>query len=209
MNEGEERSSAQRINFSMRTITEFAGEASKKVIEQETKIKTMINLLMEVYESNRRLFVMGRGRSELVGEAFAMRARHLNFHAHVIGESTTPAVREGDLVVVISGSGQTRTNVTLCEIIINEIGAKIIAITSHLDSPLGRLADLTIDLPGREDAESINDYDKRRLTGKPPSPPMGTLFETIAHIFLDAVISELMLLTGTTEEDMRKRHAIE
>ena len=208
MEEGERQTPEERIASSMANIAELSKEASKKIIRQGAKIKVVINLLMQAYRTNKRLFVMGRGRSGLVGEAFAMRARHLNFHAHVIGESTTPAVRSDDLVVAISGSGVTSTNIALCRTII-KIGAKIIAITSDINSPLGRLADIAIDLPGREDTEVIEDYDKRRLTGEPPLVPLGTLFEINTLIFLDSLICELMLQTETTEEEMKRRHAIE
>lgn len=209
MKSKETQSSGEKIASSMVNITDLTKEASKKITEQGSKIRAAIELIMKVYRSNRRLFVIGQGRSRLVGEAFAMRARHLNFHAHVIGESTTPAVRPDDLIIVISGSGRTRTNITLCEVIIKEIGAKIIVITSHLDSPLAKLADIALEVPGREDAEAIEDYEKRRLVGEPPLIPLGTLFEINALIFLDSLIVELMTLTGTTEKEMKERHAIE
>ena len=191
MEKKEKQTPGQRIASSMTDIAEFSKEASKKIIEQGAKIKAVINLMMRVYRDDERLFVMGRGRSGLVGEAFAMRARHLNFHAHVIGESTTPAVRLDDLVIVISGSGVTSTNVALCRTI-TKIGAKIIAITSNINSPLARLADIVIELPGREDVEAIEDYDKRRLTGEPPLAPLGTFFEINALTFLDSLICELI-----------------
>jgi 6-phospho-3-hexuloisomerase len=209
MRNEEKQAPEEIIASAMVEITDLTREASKKIREQGSGIREVIELIMQVYRNNKRLFVMGKGRSGLVGEAFAMRARHLDFHAHVIGESTTPAVRPDDLVIVISGSGKTRTNITLCETIKKEIGTKIIAITSHLDSPLAKLADISLEVPGRENAEAVEDYDKRRLIGEPPLVPLGTLFETNALIFLDSLIGELMMLTGTTEEDMKERHAIE
>ena len=36
--------------------------------------------------------------------------------------------------------------------------------------------------------------------------PMGTLFEIVSHIFLDAIISELKYRTGTTEATMKDNH---
>lgn len=40
------------------------------------------------------IFIMGAGRSGLVGKAFAMRLMHLGFTSYVVGESTTPAVHK-------------------------------------------------------------------------------------------------------------------
>jgi len=203
----EEITPDKNIASAMVSIADFSKEASEKIIQQASQLKKLIELIMKVYQSNQRLFVMGEGRSGLVGRAFAMRARHLDFHAHVIGESTTPRVRENDLVMVISGSGTTSTNITHCLTII-EIGADIVAITSKTDSPLGRLADVAIELPGREGIEDVIDYNRRHLIGGPPLAPLGTLFEITALIFLDALIQELMPLTKTTEKEMEKRHSI-
>jgi len=56
---------------------------------------------------DRRIFVVGAGRSGLVARAFAMRLMHLGFSVHVVGETTTPRMDPGDLLIVISGSGET------------------------------------------------------------------------------------------------------
>jgi len=37
--------------------------------------------------------------------------------------------------------------------------------------------------------------------------PLGTLFETAAMIFADAVISRLMEITQTDEKELKNRHA--
>ena len=204
-----EEDSEQRVASSMSDIATHVEGASDQVKDQPKPVRQLIEHLMKVYKGNHRLFTMGEGRSGLVGRAFAMRARHLDFRAHVIGESTTPVVRVNDLVVVISGSGTTTTNISRCTIIIDRIGAKIIAITSNVNSPLGKLTDIIIELPGREESETIDDYNAKRLTGITPLAPLGTLFETNALVFLDSLICELMLLTETTEEEMIARHAIE
>ncbi|UZE93110.1 MAG: SIS domain-containing protein [Candidatus Nealsonbacteria bacterium] len=185
-------------------------DGAKKVLEEnreEKGIRGLIDLCMYAYEEHKRVFFMGEGRSKLVGEGCAMRFRQMDFHAHVIGESTAPRVREEDIVMVISGSGTTSTNIDRCEKIITEIGAKIIVITSHRDSPLGRLADVTIKLPGREEVVEAVDYSRKRLVGG-PILPLRTFFEAIAGIFLDSIIEKLMYLTKTSEEKMEERHAI-
>lgn len=54
-----------------------------------------------------RIFVIGEGRSGLMARAFAMRLMHLGAVSYVIGETITPAIAEGDILVAISGSGRT------------------------------------------------------------------------------------------------------
>ena len=46
-----------------------------------------------------RVFVTGEGRSGFMARAFAMRLMHLGLPVHVIGETTTPSVASGDVVV--------------------------------------------------------------------------------------------------------------
>ena len=50
---------------------------------------------------------MGAGRSGLAAKAFAMRLMHLGFNVYLVGETTTPAVQPDDLVIAVSGSGET------------------------------------------------------------------------------------------------------
>ena len=54
-----------------------------------------------------RIFVAGAGRSGLAAKAFAMRLMHLGLPVFVAGETTTPGIRAGDLLVIGSGSGAT------------------------------------------------------------------------------------------------------
>ena len=54
-----------------------------------------------------RVFVAGAGRSGLVLRMFAMRLMHFGPTVHVAGDTTTPAISSGDLLLVASGSGTT------------------------------------------------------------------------------------------------------
>ncbi len=184
-----------------RTISVALASIEETIFSND--LKQAINLLLKIHEDNQRVFVLGEGRSGLVGEAFAMRLRQLRFHAHVIGESTAPAVRKFDLVIIVSGSGETTTNVTRTKIIKKQIGTKIILITRNEKSTLRGLADIVIQLPGNK--KSVSEYIEKSLIG---GPPMGTLFETIALIVCDAIISVLMLALGITEEEMKAEHSV-
>lgn len=59
----------------------------------------------------KRLFVVGEGRSGFMAKSFAMRLMHLGANTYVVGETITPAIAEGDLLVAVSGSGLTTTKV--------------------------------------------------------------------------------------------------
>ncbi|WP_406660421.1 6-phospho-3-hexuloisomerase [Methanolobus sp. ZRKC3] len=164
-------------------------------------IKEMLDHLLKA----RRIFVIGAGRSGLVGRAFAMRLMHLGLSSHVVGETTTPAVSANDVVVAISGSGQTRSVSDLGKIA-KDIGATLISITSNKDSKIGNMSDTVIELQGRS-KDDVGGYVERHMRGEYTYlTPLGTSFETSASVFLDAVIAELIFITGASEADLKSRH---
>lgn len=151
--------------------------------------------------------MVGAGRSGLVVKAFATRLMHLDFEVYVVGETITPALRPGDLLVALSGSGETDLIVESAKIA-KKVGARVAAITSYPRSSLAKLADLVVTLPGRTKIASIKGFVRRELYGEYASlTPLGTLFEISSMVFLDAIISSLMVKLGKKEEDLRAKHA--
>ncbi len=170
-------------------------------------VSKFANVLVDAYKRGSKVFVVGVGRSGLVGKAFAMRLVHLGFRAYVLGETITPSVESGDIVIAISGSGTTTVTVTAADAA-KKVGAYVVAITSYKDSPLARIADLVVFVPGRTKTTRIDDYFARQILGiHEPLSPLGTLFEVTTMIFLDAMIAELMRRLGKTEEDLKRVHA--
>jgi 6-phospho-3-hexuloisomerase len=152
------------------------------------------------------IFIMGAGRSGLVGKAFAMRLMHLGFTSYVVGESTTPAVHKNDVVIAISGSGETRSVSDLGRIA-KDIGATLITVTSNKDSTLGHISDTTLEIHGRS-KEDTGGYLERHMRGEYSHlTPLGTSFEISSLVFLDALIAELIYITGASEADLKSRHA--
>jgi 6-phospho-3-hexuloisomerase len=170
--------------------------------------------LDEILEAN-RIYVAGAGRSGLVARAFAQRLMHLGFESYVIGETITPAFGPGDLLVAFSGSGETRSVVDACETA-RDIGGTISLVTSTPDSPIGRMADCIVVIGSNnrlKDTDNIpQDFEIRQLTGQyrsvsPSFAPLGTLFETAALVFSDAIISALMEVKHCTIEEIKGRLA--
>ncbi len=171
------------------------------------EIEKFVKTIEEIYRANRKILVVGVGRSGLVGRAFAMRLRHLGVRSYVVGETITPSVEEGDLLVAISGSGSTQIVVAAAEAA-KRMKAKVAAITTYYDSPLGRLADLVVFVPGRTKLASMDDYFARQILGiHEPLSPLGTLFEDASMVVLDAVVAELMKRLGKNESELARRHA--
>lgn len=172
-----------------------------------SQVEGMLNRLLITKARDKKVLIVGAGRSGLVGRAFAMRLMHLGFDVYILGETITPAIGKGDLVVVISGSGSTTIPVTTAEIA-KKMGAKVLAITSFTDSPIGRLADQVVVLKGREKTAMEEEYYSRQLLGEhEPLVPLGTFFEDSCMVFLDGVVAELMKRLETSETDMKSKHA--
>ncbi|MFB0543226.1 MAG: 6-phospho-3-hexuloisomerase [Candidatus Bathyarchaeia archaeon] len=179
-----------------------------EVIEgvSDEQIEVMLNALLAA--KDRKILTIGTGRSGFVGKSFALRLMHLGFNVYVVGETITPALEKGDLVIVISGSGTTRPVVAQAEVA-KEIGAKVIAVTSHPESRLGKFSDFVVIVKGRTKIAKEDDYISRQMIGEhEPLAPLGTMFELSTMVFLDCIIAELMRRMGEKEEDLRKRHSM-
>jgi 6-phospho-3-hexuloisomerase len=174
----------------------------------QSQVEDMLGTLLRLREEGRKVLVVGAGRSGLVGKAFAMRLMHLGFDVHVMGETITPAIGQGDLVLIISGSGSTALPVTVANMA-KSLGGFILSVTSHPESPLGKTADQIMVVPGRVTMAREDEYVSRQLKGEhEPLAPMGTIFEDSCMVFLDAVIVELMARLEISEEEMRRKHAV-
>ncbi len=191
----------------MYDIAEFIIRATRAIRAEQ--VNKMISELENFYKNNRagKVLVMGAGRSGLVGRAFAMRLLHLGYNSYVLGETIVPAIGKNDIVIAISGSGRTKLILTAAEAA-KEAGAKLVAITSYNDSPLSKIADIVVEVPGRTKYSQNEDYFARQILGiTEPLAPLGTLFEDTVQIFLDGVVAELMIRLKKTEEDLRVVHA--
>jgi len=186
-------------------IVDYVSKAIELISDSEKDY--MIDLLLNARKEGRRIFVVGAGRSGLVAKAFAMRLTHMGFDVYVIGETITPPMRRDDILLAVSGSGRTKTVVAVAETA-RSIGARVVAITTYPDSPLGRVSDLVVRIPGRTKLAVEEDYIVRQVRGlHEPLAPLGTLFEVTTMIFLDGVVVELMHRLGITEEEMKEKHA--
>ena len=135
------------------------------------------------------VFVAGAGRSGLVARCFAMRLTHLGLRAHAVGDTTAPPIAAADLLVAISGSGETDTTCSLAKRAA-ALGARVVAVTGAAGSSLARLAHLTVVIPS-----------------SPSQQFGGTLFEQTAVVLLDAAALRLQQRLAQTTEQMEARHA--
>jgi len=173
----------------------------------KSSVEKMVEILINARRNHRKIMVVGAGRSGLVAKSFAMRLMHLGFQVYVLGETITPSVDKDDILIAVSGSGSTQIVVSTA-VAAKKKGAKIISITSHPDSPLGKISDHYVVVPGRTKVSKEADYFARQVLGiYEPLAPLGTLFEDSAMIFFDGLIAALMRRLNIDEEQMMKRHS--
>lgn len=154
-----------------------------------------LEAFLKALEPARRVFLYGRGRSGFVARAFAVRLMHLGYQTFVVGETITAPVQKDDVVICVSGSGTTYPVVMTAELG-RRIGARVVAITQNPESEVANLAHVVIPLIPKD----VNGQ-------RPTKAPLGTLFETAAWLFFDGVVALLIERLGTTEDEMRQRHA--
>lgn len=191
-------------------------EASEEILRGMTRainaidpgqVETLLDTLQNVKREGRKALVVGAGRSGLVGKAFAMRLMHVGIDVYVMGETITPAIGEGDVVIIISGSGSGAMSIAAARMA-KRLGSVIFAVTSYPDSDLGQVSDYIVVVPGREAVAEESDYQSRQLLGEHESlAPMGTLFEGTCAVLLDGLIAELMTRLEVSEISMKEKHS--
>lgn len=163
-------------------------------ISQEEMVK-----FAEAIRDASRIFVAGAGRSGFAARAFANRLMHLGLTVYFVSEPTTPAIGEGDVLVIGSGSGETGSLVVMAKKAV-EKGAKVITVTIHPEASIGSMAEAYICIPGATPKSQMADTMKS-------VQPMGNAFEQLSWLVYDAVIMILMDMLGQSQEEMFQRHA--
>jgi 6-phospho-3-hexuloisomerase len=158
---------------------------------------TAAGAIIPLIQQAERIFVVGAGRTGLALKAAAMRLMHLGLTVFVVGETTTPAIKAGDLLLAGSGSGTTSTIVKAAEKAA-AVGAQILAISTTNDSPLAALATQLLVLPAAQ---------KQDHGGTISQQYAGSLFEQSVLLLTDAIFQTLWALDGTPAEELWKRHA--
>jgi 6-phospho-3-hexuloisomerase len=145
------------------------------------------------------VFFSAQGRSGFILRCFCMRLMHLGYTVHFCGETVTPAIRRGDLLIVMSGSGETPSSIEAVKVA-KERNAFTFGILGNLNSAIGSQVDGRIHLPGTT---------KLGLESEPSSAQMGgSLFEQSAFLFLEAVVMALYLEAVEDMGSVSPRHAV-
>lgn len=145
------------------------------------------------------IFCSAQGRSGFVLRCFCMRLMHLGYRVYFSGETITPSIERGDLLIVMSGSGETPSTFEAVKVS-KELNAVTYGILGNLKSRIAALVDGSIHIPGTT---------KLCRDGEPFSVQMsGSLFEQATLIFLEAVILALYRENREGVGRVSKLHAV-
>ncbi|MEK4251228.1 6-phospho-3-hexuloisomerase [Paenibacillus sp. FSL W7-1287] len=159
----------------------------------------MQSMAEHILRSN-KIFVAGAGRSGLMGKAFAMRLMHLGLQVYVVGETVTPGIGQGDMLLLCSGSGETGSLKLMAQKAAGA-GATIGLVTIKPESTIGQVAESVVRIPASAKEETAS------AGAAVTSQPMGSLFEQGLLLVMDALVLLLMNKQEITGADMFGRHA--
>jgi 6-phospho-3-hexuloisomerase len=180
------------------TMNEIASQIRKNSnIINKNDIVYLIDLILQVRNSKNKIFVYGAGRSGFVGRCFAQRLMHLGIKSCFVSDAVTYQYTKNDLLVLISGSGETTSSTAITKKA-REIGGKIALLTVNINSSIGKLSDCVIKIEGKS---------KDLAVSQKTFAPYTSLFDISVLSVLDSIGGVLMNILGVTEEYIDKRHA--
>ena len=177
-----------------------SNQESDKVLCELTRVSSQIDQaevedFLKLFDYERHIFLTGAGRSGLMIRAFANRLSHLGFKVSVVGEISAPHTKEGDILIIGSGSGSSKSTYDLA-VTARQAGLNIGLITTNPEAKIAELADAAVIIPAQSKKTEQEDYQ-----------PMNSLFEQSTLILYDSLILKLMKQLKESSNTMNSRHA--
>jgi len=181
-----------------KTMIEIANQVKKNEQMIDTnKIAQLIDLILRIKDSDSMVFVYGAGRSGFIGRCFAQRLMHLGINSCFVSDAVTHQYSKDDLLILISGSGETTSPVAIANKA-KKIGGKIALLTGNVNSTIGKISDCIIQIEGKS---------KDKALSQKTLAPYTSLFDISTLSVLDSIGGTLMKILEVSEEDIDKRHA--
>jgi len=141
-----------------------------------------------------RVFIAAAGRSKMVANMFAMRLMHCGLNVQVVGETTTTQITKFDMLLLVSGSGETQQLINFAEKA-KSVRSEVLLVTANPTSTLRNIAD-----------EVFQIGPSSRLLSPDKNLPLGSRFELSTMIFFETVILNFMEQLKLTEDNLRNCH---
>ena len=182
----------------LNTLLEIAEQIkiNSESIDMDNILK-LIDLITEINSNDGRIFIYGAGRSGFIGRCFAQRLMHLGIKSCFVSDAVTYRYSKDDLLILISGSGETTSPKAIAEEA-KKIGGIVATLTGDPKSFIAKLSDLTIKVEGKS---------KEKAISQDTLAPFTSLFDISTLSILDSIGASLMGLLGLSERDIDERHA--
>lgn len=176
---------SQQILTEIRTVL-------SKVDEKE------VDALVKQILSARKIIASGAGRVGMAVRGFVMRLKHLGLDAYILGDANVPSLKQDDLFLVCSGSGETQTIYELV-LIAQRNQAQIALVTGNPESRMGKIAHCIVQIKAPSKVKKVENFTSIQ--------PMTTLNEQSISIFFDALVLRLMEELNESHDTMWARHS--
>lgn len=180
---------------------EFFADLEKTCQElSEGEIERVISLI----SSAKAIFVAAVGHSNMIAQVLTMKLNHLGKRAYPVFDIINPPFGPGDLLIVVSQSGETDTLITLAQKA-KTLGGMVLVFTAQPLSTLARLGDGVLKIGVKHEGldfrwlGKISDVRHGNLSG--------ALFGMALYVIIYALISILMEQWGENAESFDARHA--
>ncbi len=186
----------ESVNILSRAREIFDLEISAAEAVKNRLGKSFADAVQLILENRGKVILVGVGKSGNIAAKIAATLRSTGIvsfflHPSDAAHGDLGMVAEGDVVILISKSGETEEILDLVPILSHR-GAKLIAMVGSEQSRLAKLADIWIDVGVEREACPI---------GLAP-----TSSTTVTMLMGDALAAVLMQLRGVTQDDFAKNH---
>ena len=152
-------------------------------------------LLKDKIKEHDRIFLLGEGRTGLVGKMFGIRLIQIGKEVYFVGDSLSPSFLHKDLLIAMSGRGESEKILYSVKKAYN-IGGEIFIITGNSSSHLLEFSKNSLIIP-----HSVKSIEK-----KGSYQPLNSLFEQSLFFTFESLIIMLKDDLKITEEEMTSLH---
>lgn len=156
-----------------------------------------IDTAIELISKADKVFFTALGRAGFMGKSFVMRLMHMGKEVYVVGETNTPNFEENDILIICSGSGETKQFVQIAEKAKN-FGGKLLVFTATPGSTLTKLADCSIVIQAPSKKQDDSEFCSQQ--------PMASLFEQGILLAGDSMVLTMME-NASNNAEMFNRHS--
>ena len=148
--------------------------------------------IADIIDGAKNVFVAGRGRSRQTAMNFGQRLSQFGKNVYVVGMATAPSIKEGDVLVLSSGSGSTPTLVDFAKTAM-AVGAKVVLFTASRGAEVAKLG---------ADTFYVSDYNYQDDTGSDREiyKQIYAYYDYPTNLALETVLTYIMQKNGISRQ---------